>query len=223
MGRSAYCLARRRVGDSSLQSDREGDVMRRSHEHRTKRSRSLWAVAAAATGCAFLVVAATAGAITAEASFGDGTYRVGKDIRAGTYRARGHGGNECYWARLRSFSGSVDAIIANENLPGPAVVTILRRDKGFETRGCGNWTSKLRRLTKSKTRFGQGTYIVGTDMVPGTYRSRGGTYCYWARLRAFTGTGSAIIANDNPSGSAIVTIKRSDKGFTSNGCGIWRR
>jgi hypothetical protein len=52
------------------------------------------------------------------------------------------------------------------------LVTLLRSDKGFESNGCARWTSNLARITKSKTRFGQGAFIVGTDIAPGTYRSR---------------------------------------------------
>jgi len=182
------------------------------------RSVAFWWIAGA---CVVLAMSAVAAATTLRASFGDGTYRVGKDIRPGTYRS--HGGEGCYWARLKNFSGSLGAILANENATGPTLVTILRRDKGFESQGCGNWTRNLHRITKSKARFGAGKYIVKTDIAPGTYRSRGGGGCYWARLRAFTGTLGAIIANDNPSGSTIVTIKPRDRGFESSGCGIWRR
>jgi hypothetical protein len=172
-----------------------------------------------------LLVAATAAVVPAAGVsssnvFGDGTHVVGKDIRPGTYRARG--GDGCYWARLRSFSGGLNSILANANPAGPTVVTILRTDRGFETRGCGIW-GPLRRVTKSKTRFGPGTYVVNLDLAPGTYRSRGGDGCYWARLRAFTGGLGAIIANDNPLGSAVVTIGRGDRGFESSRCGPWTR
>jgi hypothetical protein len=152
--------------------------------------------------------------------FGDGTYRVGRDVPAGTYRTRG--GDGCYWARLRSFSGGVNAILANENASGPAIVTLKRTDKGFETERCGRWTSNLARITKSMTRFGTGTFIVNRDIAPGTYRARG-SGCYWARLRSFTGDLNSIIANDNPTGRAIVTIARSDRGFKSERCGTWSR
>jgi hypothetical protein len=170
----------------------------------------------------FLAATGTA-AIAAPAwkTFGDGTYRVGKDVPAGTYRSRG--GDGCYWQRLKSFSGGFGAIIANANPRGPALVTILPTDKGFETNDCGTWTSNLARITKSKTRFGEGTYIVKVDIAPGTYRTREGDGCYWARLRAFTGGFGAIVANGNPTGSAIVTIAPSDKGFESNDCGTWSR
>jgi hypothetical protein len=73
------------------------------------------------------------------AEFGDGTHRVGTDIEPGTYRTEGAPG--CYWARLRSFSGELEAIIANANPSGPAVVTIAPTDAGFESTNCGAWSS----------------------------------------------------------------------------------
>jgi len=45
-------------------------------------------------------------------------------------------------------------------------VTIKRSDKGFETRRCDNWTRSLHRITKSKTQFGQDTYLVRTGANP---------------------------------------------------------
>src|SRR5262245_4997647 len=85
-------------------------------------------------------------------------------------------------------------------------VTIKPSDRGFETNGCGTWTSDLRRITKSRTRFGAGTYLVGVDIAPGTYVAKAGSSCYWERLRAFTGDLNAIIANANPRGRTIVTF-----------------
>ena len=153
---------------------------------------------------------------------GDGQYVVREDIEPGTYRTR-EGSDGCYWARLKGFGGSLDEIIANANTSAPTVVTISRRDKGFEASGCGTFTKDLSRVTDSKTRFGDGTFIVGTDIAPGRYRSSGGDGCYLARLRGFGGTLNEIIANANPSGRAVVTILGSDKGFQSNGCGRWKR
>ena len=179
-------------------------------------------IAAVVIAGTFVVTAATAA--TSARTFGDGTHRVGRDISAGTYRAPRVGGLfGCYWARLRNFSGGLNSIIANGNESAPALVTIKRTDKGFETRGCGTWTSDLRRITKSRVRFGAGTYLVGVDIAPGTYVARAGPSCYWARLRAFTGDLAAIIANANPRGRTIVTISRSDRGFQSHGCGTWSR
>lgn len=159
---------------------------------------------------------------TARTFRGDGTYRVGTDIQAGTYRSVG--GRFCYWARLSRLGGALDSIKADEMANyGPTVVTILPSDRGFETRACAPWSSNLKRITKSKTRFGQGTFIVGTDIAPGTYRNRSASGCSWARLRAFTGDRGAILASADDSGPTKVTIARSDRGFKSHGCGTWSR
>jgi hypothetical protein len=77
-------------------------------------------------------------------------------------------------------------------------------------------------VTASKTKFGQGTFIVGTDIQPGTYKSTLGESCYWERLSNFGGTLGGIIAN-NFGGKAIVTIRSSDKGFHSSRCGTWTK
>lgn len=67
----------------------------------------------------------------------DGVYLVGTDIKPGTYRNGNEG--DCYWARLKSTNGDLDAIIANGN-GGNQVITIKKTDKAFETRDCGAWT-----------------------------------------------------------------------------------
>jgi len=67
------------------------------------------------------------------------------------------------------------------------------------------------------------TYIVGTDLMAGTYRSAASQGCYWARLSGFGGTNDQIIANGNTDAGAIVTISASDKGFSSSRCGTWTK
>lgn len=181
-------------------------------------NRARWLTVALGLSAVALVLASAA---LARGTFGDGTYRVPQDVTPGTYRSlRGDG---CYWARLKNFSGSLSAIIANGNASGPSLVTIKPSDKGFETSGCGNWTKGVRRITKSKTRFGDGVYAVRVDIAPGTYRNSKGAGCYWARLRSFEGGLGAIIANGNPSGPGIVTISGPDRGFESSDCGTWNK
>ena len=154
------------------------------------------------------------------ATFTDGTYQVGIDIQPGTYRTQ-TGSQGCYYARLKSFSGSLDDILANNNTDDPAIVTILPTDKGFESRNCGTWTKDLSQITTSMTTFPDGMYIIGVDIKPGTYKSSGNQGCYYARLSNFTGSLDSIIANDNTDNPAIVTISASDKGFQSTHCGTW--
>ncbi|MCP9976582.1 excalibur calcium-binding domain-containing protein [Actinomadura madurae] len=67
-----------------------------------------------------------------------------------------------------------------------------------------------------------GTWRVPAEVKPGTWRTKGGDGCYWARLSGFSGMDD-IIANELADGAAVVTIKASDKGFQSKGCGTWKR
>lgn len=152
--------------------------------------------------------------------FDDGNYVVGTDIQPGTYRTRSSSSG-CYYARLSGFGGTLDEILANENANGPTVITIAATDKGFTSARCGTWTQDLSAITASPTSFSDGIYIVGTDIQPGTYKSTGGSGCYYARLNGFTGTLDDILANENTDGPAIVTIAPSDIGFKSARCGTW--
>lgn len=78
----------------------------------------------------------------------DGTWRVPDEVKPGTWRAKG--GEGCYWARLRGFSGSSDDIIANEIAKGTAIVTIKVSDKGFLSKRCGTWTRVTSTTAKPK-------------------------------------------------------------------------
>jgi hypothetical protein len=69
---------------------------------------------------------------------GDGTWQVGADFAAGTYRASA--GGTCYWARLRTPHGSdsIDDIIDN-GVGGGSQTVQLNEGEWFETNGCGEW------------------------------------------------------------------------------------
>lgn len=74
-----------------------------------------------------------------------------------------------------------------------------------------------------KTVFGDGSYRVGVDIAPGTYRSSGtSSSCYWQRLSNFTGTDN-IIANYLSDSPTTVTILPSDAGFETRRCGTWTK
>ena len=154
------------------------------------------------------------------AYFSDGTHVVGQDVGPGTYRTR-VGSPGCYYARLAGFGGTLEDITANENTDAPAVVTVSPNDKGFVSRGCGIWTQDLSAITADRATFGDGIYIVGTDIQPGTYRNNGQQGCYYERLSGFGGVLGETIANENTDSPAVVTIFPTDKGFKSARCGIW--
>ncbi|PZR80608.1 MAG: hypothetical protein DLM65_07725 [Candidatus Aeolococcus gillhamiae] len=151
-------------------------------------------------------------------TFGDGTWHVGSQIPAGTYRTR-QAASGCYWERLSGFGGTSGEIIANHFGDGYQVVTISPSDAGFHTESCGAWTSDLSATGAWPAQ--NGIFIVGTDLASGTYSAPGGSSCYWARLSGFGGTSDQIIANGLGQSSVIVTVAPGDAGFEASGCGIW--
>ena len=76
----------------------------------------------------------------------------------------------------------------------------------------------------AKVEFPDGTYRVGPDIAPGTYRSVAtSNSCYWERLRGFGGTNDEIIANYFGITPTIVAVAPTDTGFRSSGCGGWTK
>lgn len=152
---------------------------------------------------------------------GDGTRLVGSEIQPGRYRTRA-GSPGCYWARLAGTSGELADVNANENERGPAIVDISEGDRAFETRGCAPWTTDVSALRADPSApFEDGTYLVGTDVAAGTWRSNSPEDCYWARLSGFGGGMGALTANDN--GNGLVTISSDDVGFRTSRCGTWTK
>jgi hypothetical protein len=70
---------------------------------------------------------------------------------------------------------------------------------------------------------GDGIYLVGTEVAPGTYRAESPTDCYWERRSGLSGDFGDIITNGLGAGDATVTIRGSDVAFSSSGCGRWTR
>lgn len=68
-----------------------------------------------------------------------------------------------------------------------------------------------------------GTYRVGIDIEPGTYRSGGKSEetadCFWARLSSLNE--DDIIANGMSAGAQQVVIKASDRAFYTHDCQAW--
>ncbi len=72
-------------------------------------------------------------------SFTDGTFLVGSDIEAGTYKTPGDSsGLGCYWERASDDSGDFDSIITNEAFDGPGRVTV-NSGEVFKTSGDCEW------------------------------------------------------------------------------------
>jgi hypothetical protein len=155
--------------------------------------------------------------------FNDGTHLVPDEVLPGTYRTTIYTA-DCYWTRLSGFESGLRDLIASRIGSGYQVVTIGPRDAGFDSVGCGTWTNELIPVLPSNTEFGEGTYIVGTDIVPGEYVAGDGMSCSWERLGGFGGArreriDHGFVSDGEP---PQVTIEATDVGFTSSGCGDWR-
>ncbi|WP_329132659.1 hypothetical protein OG552_13725 [Streptomyces sp. NBC_01476] len=158
---------------------------------------------------------------------GDGTFQVGSDIKPGTYRSSGNSDGLCYWERSKDAKGEADSILANDNVTGSSYVTIARTDKFFKSTGCDDWfaVTSAKAGAPKTTMAGDGMFKVGTDIQPGTYKSAGNTddNCYWERSKDALHGLDSIKANDNVTGTAIVTIGASDAYFKSTGCSTWKK
>ncbi len=89
--------------------------------------------------------------------------------------------------------------------------------------------------TGPRTSFGDGAWLVGPEILPGTYRTTGASsFCYWARLAEFSNvktfierSGAATDSGVRPGGGVepviIVWIRESDAAFETSNCGTWRR
>ncbi len=170
-------------------------------------------------------------------SFNDGTH---VEV-AGTWRNLSNA-EGCYWARtaeepdgdelpngVEPPAPGTDGIIANDLVEndGRSIVTVEETDAAFITDGCGTWVPDIGPITVSPTApFGEGTFRVGRDVAPGTWRSsRTDDTCTLERLADFSGEDDAVIEAETESDRSVlsVTIDEGDAGFWSEGCGTWSK
>lgn len=171
----------------------------------------------------------SAAATKKKAAFdGDGDFQVGSDVKPGTYRTSGNTDDMCYWERAKDASGEMDSLLANDNVSGTSYVTVKPTDKLFKSSGCKDWEAvdPKAKGSRASTMDGDGgMFKVGTDIVPGTYKSTGNAddSCYWERTKDAEHGLDSIIANNNVTGTAVVTIRSSDAYFKTAGCGDWKK
>lgn len=159
----------------------------------------------------------------------DGLFVVGQQIAPGTYVAPG--GNECYFER-RSDDNVFEQVgtlgwqyFYGEAFGGQKVITITAGDTHFYTEGCGTWRPSAVAL---KTSVKDGTWVIGKDVSPGVWQAMGpfdDDGCYIAYHGGFSGDpdvdllaeGFVEAVNDR------YYVFASHKGFTTDGCGTWKR
>ena len=120
----------------------------------------------------------------------------------------------CYWARLSGVSGEFSDLITNDNAIGVFYVEVLNTDAYFKTDCAITPLDAWPKPDAPASKIEPGTYLVGQDISPGTYRGEAGVgvldSCYWARLNGVSGEFSDLIANDNATGPYFVSVQNSD-------------
>ena len=154
--------------------------------------------------------------------FGNGTWLVGEEIAPGIWR-NSDSSDDCYWARLSGFGGSLFDIIANEFDDSIQTVEIKASDVGFSASRCGTWSQTLTPPSSGPTQpFGPGVWLVGEEVSPGIWRnSDSSESCYWERRSGLGGTFGEIIDNGFSTAIQTVVISASDVAFYSHRCGTW--
>jgi hypothetical protein len=78
--------------------------------------------------------------------------------------------------------------------------------------------------TKAANTVGDGTWVVGPDIAPGTYRTSQpvGSNCYWGIYRSGS-NGADILENDIPGGGHPVVTLADGQDFKSARCGTWEK
>ena len=108
------------------------------------------------------------------------------------------------------------------------IVDIGPGDAAFRsTSECGTWSREPPEVA-TEDRIHPGTWLVGHQIAPGTYRAGAGFLCYWARLSGFAAIQEDILEEglvESEAGAELmVTIEDSDAGFTTtDDCGPWVR
>jgi hypothetical protein len=139
-------------------------------------------------------------------------------------------GDSCTWTRASEIPPPASEVpdmdtIATATVSGEgrSIVTVDEGDAAFVTGGCGTWVPDVGPITlRPNQPFVSGTYRVGRDIAPGTWKASNTAVCGWARLSGFGGEESDVIADGRSSDVQTVTIDEGDAGFTADeACGTW--
>lgn len=125
-------------------------------------------------------------------------------------------------SKVTTVAGPTTTVTATAPAPAPSTVTVT----GHPTRVIATHI-RVRTVTytpKPTRSFSDGTYLVGSDIMPGLYQTNGqgdGGGCYWERERDLRGGIDSINANGNIDGPTTVQIFASDRAFKVFGGCEW--
>ena len=86
--------------------------------------------------------------------------------------------------------------------------------------------TQIKTVVPAEEIVGNGTSLVGTEVVPGTYRApppRYWTICYWERRRNVPGAKAVIATGTTTTGPAIIKVAPTDYEVETSGCPTFHR
>lgn len=180
-----------------------------------------------------LVLGVAAAALALTGCFGRGMWPTAAPLTStqmppGLWRSVG--GSACTWARVAGGT----TVGRNIRTNGPQYMQIEPSDSGVAIGDCVPFWQEpgpiARPIAQPGSPFGDGDFLVGYEITPGTYRatSASGQRCSWAVVRGFHGTDAAgrnpdfVRGDTTTAANPTAVIEPGDYGFTSQGCGQWQ-
>ena len=144
---------------------------------------------------------------------------------------RSLGGSACTWARVDNGSRAVAG--RNVRTNGPQYMQLEASDFGAAIGNCVPFWQhpgpSSKPLAQPGNPFGDGDFLVGYEVMPGTYRATAppGQVCSWSVVKGFHGKNESgrnpdqVRGDVTAAGTPTAVIQPGDFGFTSQGCGQW--
>lgn len=139
----------------------------------------------------------------------EGMYKVGSDVPAGEYYVSANAGFRCYFEVSSDSSGSLDSIIANDNIDTFAFITLSEGQYFTVSRGAFVGASYIEVPgVDDEGYYSEGMYRVGIDIEAGEYKVEAinGSSCYIEVSTDSTGTLDSVVTNDNFDTSMYITV-----------------
>jgi hypothetical protein len=146
--------------------------------------------------------------------YDDGEYLVGKDILAGLYKVTLMNTNSKIGYVERAASADMSTILANITYTGDGYIKIKSTDAVVKLSGVVITPIHYTNLTPNiKNEVGSGTYLIGIDINPGTYKiepTAGSGKAYYARLSSVSMDENDIIKYEFFKNTETITILPTD-------------
>lgn len=136
-----------------------------------------------------------------------GMYKVGTDIKAGEYVVVGE--EMPYMQLSKDSTGTLESIVANENIQNRTIITI-KDGQYFEVKNGDTYPiSKAPKAVPSNNQLPAGMYKVGLDIKPGEYKVVSQDESGYVEVSSNSSHNMySIVSNDNFTGEKYVTLKQ---------------